>query len=57
MNDKLSALILPGLGNSGPGHWQSHWERRGASCERVEQREWDAPRCEGWVARLDDAGA
>ena len=57
MIGKLPALILPGLGNSGPGHWQSHWERRDDSCERVEQREWDTPRCEDWIARLDAAVA
>ncbi|MBI3453231.1 MAG: alpha/beta hydrolase, partial [Rhodospirillales bacterium] len=22
-----TVLIVPGLGNSGPGHWQSLWER------------------------------
>jgi predicted alpha/beta hydrolase family esterase len=22
-------LILPGYGDSGPEHWQSHWERAG----------------------------
>jgi len=57
VNDKPAALMLPGLGNSGPGHWQSHWERRDASCERVEQREWDTPRCGDWIARLDAAVA
>jgi predicted alpha/beta hydrolase family esterase len=38
-------LILPGLGNSGPDHWQSHWERGDAACRRVEQDDWDAPDC------------
>ena len=28
MTNTLPVLILPGLGNSGPEHWQSHWERR-----------------------------
>jgi len=46
-------LILPGLNNSGPGHWQSHWERVDATCVRVQQGEWDAPRCGDWVATLD----
>ena len=53
MHDKLPALILPGLGNSGPDHWQSQWERRDAGCQRVQQREWDTPRCEDWIANLD----
>ncbi|HEU4699553.1 MAG TPA: alpha/beta hydrolase [Gemmatimonadales bacterium] len=48
-------LILPGLGNSGPEHWQSHWERRDPTCRRVLQDEWDAPHCAAWVTRLDEA--
>lgn len=52
MNSKLAALILPGLGNSGPDHWQSHWERQDPTCERVSQGEWDVPCCENWVAQL-----
>ncbi len=51
------SLILPGLGNSGPEHWQSHWERQDPSCRRVSQAEWDTPRCDDWVATLDDAVA
>ncbi len=47
-----AVLILPGLGNSGPEHWQSHWERRAANCRRVMQDEWDAPACSDWVKRL-----
>lgn len=50
-------LILPGLGNSGPDHWQSHWERLDPACERVLQDEWDAPLCASWVARLGEAVA
>ena len=53
MNNKPSVLILPGLGNSGPEHWQSHWERQDPSCERVLQSNWDKPQCQDWVARLD----
>ena len=49
----VTTLILPGLGNSGPEHWQSQWERRGAACHRVIQDNWDTPRCADWVARLD----
>ena len=42
----VTALILPGLGNSGPQHWQSEWERHDSSMMRVMQAEWDAPRRE-----------
>jgi predicted alpha/beta hydrolase family esterase len=48
-------LLLPGIGNSGPEHWQSVWEREVPGCARLLQAEWDAPRCADWVATLDDA--
>jgi hypothetical protein len=51
----VTTLILPGLSNSGPEHWQSHWERADASCVRVNQAEWEAPRCADWMAGLDAA--
>jgi uncharacterized protein len=47
-------LILPGLGNSGTDHWQSHWERKLPGARRVEQDEWDSPDRRSWVRRLDD---
>jgi predicted alpha/beta hydrolase family esterase len=54
VDDVVRTLILPGLGNSGPEHWQSQWERRDRSCQRVLQREWNTPTCATWVARLDE---
>ncbi|MES2523745.1 MAG: alpha/beta hydrolase [Gemmatimonadota bacterium] len=51
----VTTLLLPGLGNSGPEHWQSHWERGDRTCIRVMQAEWDAPRCEDWAQTLDAA--
>jgi len=52
-----TTLILPGLFNSGPEHWQSHWERLDPSCVRIEQADWETPRCADWVAGLDAAVA
>ena len=54
---RVAALILPGLSNSGPEHWQSLWEHRDPSCRRVQQAEWETPRCADWVTTLDDAVA
>ncbi len=48
-------LIVPGLGNSGPDHWQSHWQRQHPEFKRVEQADWDAPVFADWLARLDAA--
>lgn len=48
-------LILPGLYNSGPGHWQTLWEEMLPGARRVVQRDWNAPNREDWVATLDHA--
>jgi hypothetical protein len=47
-------LLVPGLGNSGPEHWQSLWEIR-TGYLRVEQRDWDTPVLSDWLAGLDSA--
>ena len=48
-------LILPGLHDSGPDHWQSRWERSHTTFRRVVQRDWETPDREEWVATLDAA--
>lgn len=48
-------LILPGLYNSGEGHWQTLWEAMLPGARRVQQRNWDAPDRRDWVATLDAA--
>jgi predicted alpha/beta hydrolase family esterase len=51
-------LLLPGLWNSGPEHWQSHWERLApAVFRRVNQREWERPAAREWIETLDRAVA
>lgn len=50
-------LILPGVGNSGPQHWQTLWEQGDAKFERVQQKDWDNPVCSAWVSTLDTAVA
>ena len=45
-------LIIPGLGGSGPDHWQSRWEAKLSTARRVEQRTWDSPRLEDWTSRI-----
>lgn len=46
-------LIIPGLNGSGPGHWQSLWERELPQAARVELGEWDDPHRNTWVNRLN----
>jgi predicted alpha/beta hydrolase family esterase len=50
-------LLVPGIGNSGPSHWQSLWQARHTDVTRVMQRDWDFPVREEWVEALDDAVA
>lgn len=45
-------LMLPGLDNSGPRHWQSHWESLPGS-SRVDFGSWAEPRLHDWVPKLD----
>lgn len=51
----VPVLVLPGFGNSGPGHWQTLWEERFPAWRRVDLGQWDAPRCQDWVRKLDAA--
>lgn len=51
-----SVLLIPGLYDSGPRHWQRQWQRsRGFVC--VEQRDWHTPDRAEWVATIEAAVA
>ena len=50
-------LIVPGLGGSGPGHWQTRWETKLSTARRVEQADWDRPDREEWISRIVGAVA
>jgi len=45
-------LIIPGLGWSGPEHWQSRWEAKLPSARRVIQKDWDRPELNAWRGRI-----
>jgi len=51
INFKSIILILPGLGNSGPEHWQSLWEKRFGFI-RIEQVDWETPVCADWIKTI-----
>lgn len=46
-------LILPGIDDSGPAHWQTLWQADLVGCARVAARDWGHPVCGEWVAALD----
>jgi predicted alpha/beta hydrolase family esterase len=50
----MNVLLVPGLGNCGPDHWLSHWERA-LPAPRAELGNWDDPYPADWIANLDAA--
>jgi predicted alpha/beta hydrolase family esterase len=48
----MTTLLLPGLGGSGPGHWQALWRESSSDAELIEQDDWNAPDLDGWIARV-----
>jgi predicted alpha/beta hydrolase family esterase len=53
MTFQSTILILPGLGNSGPQHWQSIWQNK-FNFTRVEQNDWDTPICDDWIETINN---
>ena len=50
-------LLVPGLGGSGPDHWQAIWASVRRDAVLLRQREWDDAWPGEWVAQLDRAVA
>jgi predicted alpha/beta hydrolase family esterase len=50
----LKLLVLPGWANSGPGHWQTFWEKSLPNSRRVLQDNWREPHKQAWVKRLNE---
>lgn len=48
-------IILPGIGGSGPEHWQSLWQAETPEMTRFAPRDWDEPDLADWIAALDRA--
>jgi len=48
-------LTVPGLGGSGPSHWQTLWEQSRPDTTRVELGMWSTPHRNAWVTKLDQA--
>ena len=55
MSVTTPVLVLPGIGNSGPQHWQTLWALRHSDWQRVNLGNWDRPVCDDWVRALDVA--
>ena len=48
-------LMVPGIDNSGPDHWQSIWERETGWFHRADMGLWERPVRNVWVTRLNQA--
>lgn len=48
----VDILLVPGLDNSGPDHWQSRWERRLPTVKRIEQKDWSRPEKSAWTKEI-----
>jgi predicted alpha/beta hydrolase family esterase len=47
-------LVVPGLHDSGPTHWQSWLQAREPGAVRVQQRDWHTPALDEWAQALGD---
>ena len=45
-------LIVPGLHDSGPTHWQTHLEHNWRGAVRVQQHDWAVPELERWADHI-----
>ena len=53
----MKIFTVPGLYNSGPQHWQTHWEKE-YGFTRIEQEDpitigWETPACTDWLQSMD----
>ena len=46
-------LLIPGLNDSGPDHWQTRWEHKNSNAHRVDLGMWDDPHRNTWVNKLN----
>ena len=51
--EETTVILVPGLGDSGPDHWQSRWGRAHPAYLRVRQDNWHQPEVTAWVEALD----
>ena len=51
--DPIRLLVVPGLHDSGPAHWQTWLQQQSRRSLRVQQRDWSEPDLEAWADRID----
>ena len=53
--NEAKVLIVPGLYNSSPQHWQRIWAAHQPTFRVIEQQDWNTPSCDDWTATVDAA--
>ncbi|WP_413733511.1 RBBP9/YdeN family alpha/beta hydrolase [Sodalis sp. RH21] len=48
----IRTVLVPGINDSGPEHWQSCWQQRCPDWRRIAQRDWQQPDLDGWLAAI-----
>lgn len=48
----IRVLIVPGLNDSGPAHWQTWLQTQYRGAVRVKQAQWDQPDLDAWADRI-----
>lgn len=51
--DRVRVLVIPGLHDSGPTHWQSRLQAHFRHAVRVQQHDWAAPDLTAWAERIE----
>ena len=51
----VNAVVLPGIGGAGAGHWQMIWAAADPAMVVLEPSSWDLPNLDDWCAALDRA--
>ncbi|NPT55932.1 RBBP9/YdeN family alpha/beta hydrolase [Paraburkholderia elongata] len=46
-------FVVPGIGNSGPLHWQSVWQAAHPDWRRLLVEDWDHVVCDDWVSAIE----
>lgn len=48
----MPVLFVPGLSDSGPMHWQTHWQKQIPGSRRIAQQDWRHPNVDAWTESL-----
>lgn len=54
---RTPVLLVPGLHDSGPDHWQTHWEHAHVGITRVRQRDFAQPDLDAWARHIVETAA